>query len=151
MSERDYEIDIRSIDTEYDTTLARDVGEEIDAATTVSLATITVTVQVRWRDGSNVRRDTFEIPFVADHEMAAVEARSVGDAYGAPESLSVERLLLAMRAAEQTVARLLDELPTGLTLKPVEERWPLGGVTDEPVDVVHDETTFPPREVALDD
>jgi|GEM_PF-6910402 len=151
MTDTDYEIDIRSIDTDYTTTLPRDVGEQIDAKTTVSLSTITVTVALKWDRRREQQSETLEVPFTVDHGDETVRAKSVGDAYGEVESLSVERLLVALTAAEQAVARLLDGLPTGLILRPIEERWPLGEVTEEPVDVIHDEQSFAAEGVLLED
>lgn len=118
----DYEIDIRSIDTEYTTTLPRDVNKKIDPATTLSLRQVTVTVKLSWRSSGDHYHEAFEIPFRVDHTEELVEAKSIGDAYGERESLRVQRVLVALGAAERAVAGLLSEISLPYSLRRTTDR-----------------------------
>lgn len=110
MSDTDYDLDVRSIDPEYTTTLPRDVNEKIDAATTLSLSTISVTVNLSWRANGDHYRRTYEIPFRVDHDGEYVAAKEIGDAYGDRTSFRIERLLEAIATAEDAIRSFIADI-----------------------------------------
>ena len=118
----DYEIDIRSIDTDYTTTLPRDVNEHIDPETTVSPRSIVVTVKVEWDSNRDRRSETFEIGFRVDHADGIVEAKAVGDAFSEVDSMGVGRVLVALDAAERAVWALLEEIGLDYHLRQTTDR-----------------------------
>lgn len=109
----DYDIDIRSIDTEYEHTLARQVGREVDDGFEVHLQTIAVEVKVGWRSGGKSKANYYRATYKVDHNEEVVRAGYVGDAHGERESFPVSQLVAAVTHADRAVVSLLEDVDLG--------------------------------------
>ena len=105
----EYDVNVRSLETEYAKTIDRDVKKKLDDET-LTLSRIIVTVKVEWRSSGDIYSTYFDVLFRADHDERVVETKSISDAHGEIDSLSFDKQLVATHTAERAVASFIDSI-----------------------------------------
>ena len=106
----DYEIDIRSIEPEYNHTLAKQAGREVDDGFEVHLARFHVELTLASGTGNDYDVDAFAVRFDVDHEAETVRPRLVGDAHNDRQNFGVEKLLTALEYADRAAIAYLEDV-----------------------------------------
>lgn len=106
----DYDIDIRSIEPEYEHTIDQQAGREVDDGMEVHLSTVTVDVNVSY--GRRGERDVscYSIVFSVDHDTNSIRTKSVGDAHSKRQSFDIARLTLGTEFAERALVAFLEDV-----------------------------------------